>query len=54
MDHQKEERKPDEEEAQMDYEETMNDAAMKRSDDSKLRVMKENEKAEKATKLEEL
>merc|ERR1719160_1461504 len=48
------EAKRDEEEAQKDYEETMNDAATKRSDDSKLMVTKEGEKAEKTTKLEEL
>merc|ERR1712196_699704 len=48
------EAKRDEEEAQKDYEETMNDAATKRADDSKLMVTKEGEKAEKATKLEEL
>merc|ERR1719443_802435 len=46
--------KRDEEEAQKDYEEDMNDAATKRSDDSKLMVTKEGEKAEKATKLEDL
>merc|ERR1719387_3136553 len=46
--------KRDEEEAQKDYEEDMNDAATKRSDDSKLMVTKEGEKAEKSTKLEEL
>merc|ERR1719353_2154643 len=46
--------KRDEEEAQKDYEEEMNDAATKRSDDSKLIVTKEGEKAEKTTKLEEL
>merc|ERR1719409_428163 len=46
--------KHDEEEAQKDYEETMNDAATKRSDDSKVMVAKENEKAEKTTQLEEL
>merc|ERR1719456_359463 len=45
--------KRDEEEAQKDYEEEMNDAATKRSDDSKLLVTKEGEKAEKTTKLEE-
>merc|ERR1719159_1369723 len=45
--------KRDEEEAQKDYEEEMNDAATKRSDDSKLIVTKEGEKAEKTTKLEE-
>merc|ERR1719379_2361648 len=48
------EAKHDEEEAQKDYEETMHDAATKRSDDSKLMVTKEGEKAEKTTKLEEL
>merc|ERR1719387_982737 len=48
------ESKRDEEEAQKDYEETMNDAATKRADDSKLMVTKEGEKAEAATKLEEL
>merc|ERR1719238_465573 len=48
------EAKRDEEEAQKEYEETMNDAATKRSDDSKLMVTKEGEKAEDATKLEEL
>merc|ERR1719482_176649 len=47
------EAKRDEEEAQKDYEETMNDAATKRADDSKLMVTKEGEKAEKTTKLEE-
>merc|ERR1719375_2918953 len=47
------EAKRDEEEAQKDYEEDMNDAATKRSDDSKLIVTKEGEKAEKTTKLEE-
>merc|ERR1711934_1300436 len=47
------ESKRDEEEAQKDYEEEMNDAATKRSDDSKLIVTKEGEKAEKTTKLEE-
>merc|ERR1719326_1797043 len=46
--------KRDEEQAQKDYEEEMNDAATKRSDDSKLIVTKEGEKAEKTTKLEEL
>jgi hypothetical protein len=45
--------KRDEEEAQKDYEEEMNDAATKRSDDSKLIVTKDGEKAEKTTKLEE-
>jgi hypothetical protein len=45
--------KRDEEEAQKDYEEAMNDAATKRSDDSKLIVTKEGEKAEKTGKLEE-
>merc|ERR1719454_2205929 len=48
------EAKRDEEEAQKDYEETMNDAATKRSDDSKLHVTKEGEKAEQTTKLEDL
>merc|ERR1719262_1390723 len=48
------EAKRDEEEAQKDYEEEMNDAATKRSDDSKLVVTKEGEKAEKTTKLEEM
>merc|ERR1719389_248244 len=47
------EAKRDEEEAQKDYEEEMNDAATERSDDSKLIVTKEGEKAEKSTKLEE-
>merc|ERR1719331_2790005 len=47
------EAKRDEEEAQKDYEETMNDAATKRADDSKLMVTKEGEKAEQTTKLEE-
>merc|ERR1719191_2521639 len=47
------EAKRDEAEAQKDYEEDMNDAATKRSDDSKLMVTKEGEKAEKTTKLEE-
>jgi hypothetical protein len=47
------EAKRDEEEAQKDYEEDMNDAATKRSDDSKLIVTKEGEKAEQAGKLEE-
>merc|ERR1719456_1334086 len=46
------EAKRDEEEAQKDYEETMNDAATKRADDSKLMVTKEGEKAEKTTKME--
>merc|ERR1719473_340983 len=46
--------KRDEEETQKDYEETMNDAATKRSDDSKVRVAREDEKAEKTTRLEEL
>merc|ERR1719456_2025340 len=45
--------KRDEEEAQKDYEEEMTDAATKRSDDSKLIVTKEGEKAEKATALED-
>merc|ERR1719198_1038436 len=48
------EAKRDEEEAQKDYEENMNDAATKRSEDSKLMVTKEGEKAEKTSKLEEL
>merc|ERR1740138_943298 len=48
------EAKRDEEEAQKDYEQEMNDAATKRSDDSKLLVTKEGEKAEKTTQLEEL
>merc|ERR1719515_75183 len=48
------EAKRDEEEGQKDYEETMNDAATKRADDSKLMVTKEGEKAEQTTKLEEL
>merc|ERR1719146_623805 len=47
------EAKRDEEEAQKDYEEEMNDAATKRSDDSKLLVTKEGEKAEKTTQLED-
>merc|ERR1719235_478803 len=47
------EAKRDEAEAQKDYEEDMADAATKRSDDSKLVVTKEGEKAEKITKLEE-
>merc|ERR1719515_536315 len=46
--------KRDEEEAQKDYEELMNDSATKRTDDSKLIVTKEAEKAEKASALEEL
>merc|ERR1719443_2834301 len=48
------EAKRDEEEAQKDYEEEMNDAATKRSEDSKLIVTKEGEKAEKTTKPEEM
>jgi len=48
------EAKHDEEVSQKDYEETMNDAATKRSDDSKVMVAKENEKAEKTTRLEDL
>merc|ERR1719379_2486810 len=48
------EAKRDEEESQKDYEENMNDAATKRSEDSKLMVTKEGEKAEKTTKLEEM
>merc|ERR1719321_455716 len=47
------EAKRDEAEAQKDYEQDMKDAATKRSDDSKLVVTKEGEKAEKTTKLEE-
>merc|ERR1719440_69027 len=47
------ESKRDEEEAQKDYEEEMNDAATKRSDDSKAIVTKEGEKAEKSTVLED-
>merc|ERR1719446_523763 len=47
------EAKRDEAEAQKDYEEDMADAATKRSDDSKLVVTKEGEKAEQTTKLEE-
>merc|ERR1719380_368274 len=47
------EAKRDEEESQKDYEENMNDAATKRSEDSKLMVTKEGEKAEETTKLEE-
>merc|ERR1719230_2015044 len=47
------EAKRDEEEAQKDYEEEMSDAATKRSDDSKLIVTKEGEKAEKNTLLED-
>jgi len=46
--------KHDEEEAQKDYEEMMNDAATKRTDDSKLIVTKEGEKAEKTSTLEDL
>merc|ERR1719214_482610 len=45
------EAKRDEAEAQKDYEQDMKDAATKRSDDSKLVVTKEGEKAEKTTKL---
>merc|ERR1719160_1592767 len=41
--------KRDEEEAQKDYEEAMADAATKRTDDSKLIVTKEGEKAEMTT-----
>merc|ERR1719199_2341811 len=40
--------------AQKDYEETMKNAATKRSDDSEVMVTKENEKAEKTTQLEDL
>merc|ERR1719375_379814 len=47
MDDEMAEAKRDEEEAQKDYEENMNDAATKRSEDSKLMVTKEGEKAEK-------
>merc|ERR1719446_1841125 len=47
------EAKRDEAEAQKDYEQDMKDAATKRSDDSKLVVTKEGEKAEQTTKLEE-
>merc|ERR1719262_1986334 len=54
MENEMAEAKRDEEEAQKDYEQTMNDAATKRSEDSKLMVTKEGEKAEKTTKLEEL
>merc|ERR1719428_1472760 len=46
--------KHDEEEAQKDYEEMMNDSATKRTDDSKLIVTKEGEKAEKTSALEDL
>merc|ERR1719265_2995705 len=46
--------KHEEEEAQKDYEEMMNDSATKRTDDSKLIVTKEAEKAEKASALEDL
>merc|ERR1719274_25230 len=48
------EAKRNEEEAQKDYEQEMSDAATKRSDDSKLIVTKEGEKAEKSAALEEL
>merc|ERR550514_1935962 len=48
------EAKRNEEEAQKDYEQEMNDAATKRSDDSKLIVTKEGEKAEKTEELEGL
>merc|ERR1719214_306964 len=48
------EAKRDEEEAQKDYEEDMADAATKRSDDSKLVVTKEGEKAEQTTKLDDM
>merc|ERR1719316_1117138 len=54
MENEMAEAKRDEEEAQKDYEQTMNDAAPKRSEDSKLMVSKEGEKAEQTTKLEEL
>merc|ERR1719364_538880 len=46
--------KRDEEEAQKDYEQAMADAATKRTDDSKLIVTKEGEKAEKTSTLEDL
>merc|ERR1719265_558956 len=46
--------KHEEEEAQKDYEELMNDSATKRTDDTKLIVTKEAEKAEKASALEDL
>merc|ERR1719450_483381 len=48
------EAKRDEEEAQKDYEQEMSDAATKRSDDSKLIVTKEGEKAEKTGALDVL
>merc|ERR1719498_2256830 len=47
------EAKRDEKEAQKDYEEEMTDAATKRSDDSKLIVTKEGEKAEQSQVLED-
>merc|ERR1719449_126660 len=47
------EAKRDEAEAQKDYEQDMKDAATKRTDDSKLVVTKEGEKAERTTQLEE-
>ena len=47
------EAKRDEVVAQKYYEEMMNEAATKRSDESKLMVTKEGVKAEKTTKLEE-
>jgi len=47
------EAKRDDEEAQKDYEQEMNDAATKRSDDSKLIVTKEGERAEGTTQLED-
>merc|ERR1719392_268943 len=46
--------KRDEEEAQKDYEEYMGDSATKRSDDSKLIVTKEGEKADLTTELQDL
>jgi len=46
--------KIDEEHSQEDYEEAMKDAAVKRSEDSKLMITKQEEKAELAGKLEEL
>merc|ERR1719375_296139 len=46
--------KMDEESSQADYEEAMKDAAVKRTEDSKLVVTKEGEKADMTGKLEEL
>merc|ERR1719324_1763219 len=46
--------KMDEEHSQEDYEEAMKDASVKRAEDSKLMVTKDDEKAEMASKLEEL